>query len=219
MMHPVIRIACFILLIIGLTNSNAIVWLLSLPLLWLLYRTDNLFVATLPTLKRLRWLFLSIFILHLWFSAPEFTWFPSWQGWLQALERVGALIFIVLAAQLLLRTTNRSEIVAALQWWFKPLSRLGLATERLAIRLALVLETVETVQTLYATQPAVPQGSRYSVRIISQRAAELFNQVARHAEQAPLQVFDIPDILSPPLWQWLYVVGFLITDLAGLYGF
>jgi|JFJP01.1.fsa_nt_gi energy-coupling factor transporter transmembrane protein EcfT len=211
MMHPVIRIACFILLIIGLTHSNVIVWSLGLPLLFMLYRTDNSFVATLPLLKRLRWLFLSIFILHLWFSAPEFTWFPSWQGWLQALERVGALIFIVLAAQLLLRTTTRTEIIAALQWWFKPLNQLGLATERVAVRLALVLETVETVQTLYQTQQTVAPNPRYSVRIISQRAAELFNQVARLAEQAPLQTFDIPDILSPPLWQWLYVIAFLLV--------
>jgi energy-coupling factor transporter transmembrane protein EcfT len=210
-MHPVIRIACFILLIIGLTDLNLIVWSLSLPLLFMLYRTDNSFISTLPLLKRLRWLFLSIFILHLWFSAPEFTWFPSWQGGLQALERVSALIFIVLAAQLLLRTTTRAEIIAALQWWFKPLNQLGWATERLAVRLALVLETVETVQTLYQTQQVVAQNSGYSMRIISQHAAELFNQVAKQAEQAPLQTFDIPDILSPPLWQWLYVVAFLLV--------
>ncbi len=211
LMHPVIRIACFILLIIGLTHSNLIVWSLSLPLLFLLYRTDNSFTSILPLLKRLRWLFLSIFILHLWFSAPEFAWFPSWQSGLQASERVGALIFIVLAAQLLLRTTTRAEIIAALQWWLKPLNQLGLATERLAVRLALVLETVETVQTLYQTQQVVIQNSRYSMRIISQHAAELFNQVARQAEQTPLQTLDIPDILSPPLWQWLYVVAFLLV--------
>jgi hypothetical protein len=209
-MQPIIRIACFILLIISLNKISIIAWLLILPLLLMLYRLDHSLISVLPMIKRLRWLFISIFILHLWFSAPEFTWLPPWEGWIHASKRVSALIFIVLAAHLLLRTTRKAEIIAALQWWLLPLNRLGLPTQRLAVRLALVLETVETVQTLYTEQHAGISPRRYSVSTISQRAAELFNQVAMHAEQAPLQCLEIPDMLSPPWWQWIYILILLL---------
>lgn len=202
--HPVIRIACFILLITGLANNSLFIWGLLLPLLIILARLEHAETPTFALLKRLRWLFLSIFILHLWFSEAEFSWLPAWQGWLQAMERVGALIFIVLAAHVLLRTTSRTEIIAALQWWLNPLNYLGFATERLAIRLALVLETVEEVQNLYSIQPH-EKLPRYSLQTIGQRVAELLNQVAQRAEQAPLYILEIPDALSPPWWQWGYV--------------
>lgn len=204
MMHPVIRIACFILLIIGLANSNYLIWTLLLPLLIILFRLEHATPPALALLKKLRWLFLSIFILHVWFSGTEFSWLPSWQGGLQAVERVGALIFIVLAAHILLRTTSRVEIIAALQWWLNPLHRLGVTTERLSIRLALVLETVEEVQTLYTTQQQ-EKLPRYSLHVIGQRVAELLNQVAQRAEHAPLHALDIPEVIAPPWWQWLYV--------------
>lgn len=204
-MHPVIRIACFILLIINTTKFGVLVWLLIALLLFVLYRIDNSLTSTLPVLKRLRWLFLSIFVLHVWFSAPEFMWMPPWTGWIQALQRVGALIFIVLTAHLLLRTTPKSDIIAALQWWFQPLNQLGLSTQRLAVRLVLVLETVDAAQELYLVQQSVARESRYSLQTISQRAAALLNQVVMRAEHAPLQCLEIPDLLSPPLWQWVYV--------------
>lgn len=211
-MHPVIRIACFILLITGLANNSLFIWGVLLPLLMILVRLEHAAIPTLLLLKRLRWLFLSIFILHLWFSGAEFSWLPAWQGWLQATERVGALIFIVLAAHVLLRTTSRIEIIAALQWWLNPLNRLGLATERLAIRLALVLETVEEVQTLYTTQQH-EKLPRYSLQAIGQRVADLLNQVALRAEHASLHILEIPDIIAPPWWQWGYVGVMLVLIL------
>lgn len=211
-MHPVIRIACFILLITGLANNSILIWTLLFPLLTILARLEHAAMPTIALLNRLRWLFLSIFILHLWFSGAEFSWLPSWQGWLQAIERVSALIFIVLAAHVLLRTTSRIEIIAALQWWLNPLNRLGLATERLAIRLALVLETVEEVQTLYTAQREQKQ-PRYSLQAIGQRVADLLNQVAQRAEHAPLHILEIPEVIAPPWWQWGYIGVILLLIL------
>lgn len=212
-MHPVIRIACFILLITGLASNALLIWILLFPLLVILSHLEQAAAPTLTLLKRLRWLLLSIFILHLWFSGAEFSWLPLWQGWIQAIERVSALIFIVLAAHILLRTTSRIEIIAALQWWLNPLNRLGLATERLAIRLALVLETVETVQTLYTAQRE-EKLHRYSLQTIGARVADLLNQVAQRAEHAPLHILEIPNVISPPLWQWLYVGMMLLLILS-----
>lgn len=211
-MHPVIRIACFILLITGLANNSLLIWTVLFPLLTVLSRLEQAATPTVALLNRLRWLFLSIFILHLWFSGAEFSWLPSWQGWLHAIERVGALIFIVLAAHVLLRTTSRIEIIAALQWWLNPLNRLGLATERLAIRLALVLETVEEVQTLYTAQREEKQ-PRYSLQAIGQRVADLLNQVAQRAEHAPLHTLEIPEVITPAWWQWWYVGIMLLLIL------
>jgi len=217
--HPVIRLASFTLLLLGLATTNhQILLIITLPwLLWLWqrYRTR---VSILPLLKRLRWLWLSLLILHLWFSSPEFSWIPAPPTVLQAGERMLALIMMVLAAQLLVATTPPPLLIATLQWWFTPLLKLGVPTERLAVRLALVLDTVQAVQQLYTeTEARVPVTSSSTSRLtrISGRVADLFAKVLEYADKAPLQNLEIPELRSPPLWQWGYPILMLVIIFYG----
>lgn len=218
-MHPVIRLASFTLLLLGLATTNQqILLIITLPwLLWLWQRYSTK-VSILPLLKRLRWLWLSLLILHLWFSSPEFSWIPAPPTILQAGERVLALIVMVLAAQLLVATTPPPSLIATLQWWFTPLLKLGIPTERLAVRLALVLDTVQAVQQLYTeaeARVAVTSSSTARLTRISGRVADLFARVLEYADKAPLQNLEIPELCSPPLWQWGYPILMLVIILYG----
>lgn len=123
-------------------------------------------------------------------------------GILLALERVIVLIIFVLAAHLLLATTSTQHIIAALQWYFIPLNSIGFDTEKLAIRLALVLDIVQTVQTLYIKKS--PTMSKNPIKIISKRVSGLLLEVLTRAETTPLRTLEIPHLSKPPLWQWAY---------------
>ncbi len=206
-MHSVIRLACFFLLVAGLAATNKMMFIVVLPLLILLFRTNC--ASALPLLKRLRWLFLSLFVLNLWLSSPTLFWLP---GLLLAFTRVAVLIIIVLAAHLLISITPTQEIIAALQWWFKPLNKIGFSTERLAVRLALVLDTVAAVQNIYTETPTT---TKKAIKKISERVAGLFTQVLIHAETTPLRLLEIPKLKSPPLWQWGYPLLILLLILIG----
>jgi len=132
-------------------------------------------------------------------------------GILLALERVIVLIIFVLAAHLLLSTTPTPHIIAALQWYFIPLNNIGFNPDKLAIRLALVLDIVQTVQTLYIKKS--PTMSKNPIKIIRLRVSGLLLEVLTRAETTPLRTLEIPQLSKPPLWQWaypLFLFGFIL---------
>jgi hypothetical protein len=200
--------ACFLLLVGGLATSSGLLFIVGAPLFLWLFKRHCTFSSVLPLLKRLRWLFLAVLILNLWFNSPEYTWLPTMTGVLLAVERVVALITMVLAAHLLLTTTTIQEIIAALQWWFRPLNKIGFPATRVAVRLALVLETVQTVQHLYLVTP-LPNTTN-AFQTISNRVAVLFAQVIALAENTPLRTLEIPELESPPWGQWFYPLVILV---------
>ena len=210
-MHTIIRIACFLLLIVGVALANQMLIMITLLLLLGLLKTHCTLVTVLPLLKRLRWLILTLFILHLSFDSPTPTGLPSLTGLLLALEKVAGLVTIVLAAHLLLCTTPTHQIIAALQWWLTPFNKIGLSTQKLTVRLALVLETVTEVQNLYTeTTPTTAN----PINKITDRITKLLTQTFTHAETTPLRTLEIPQLQAPPLWQWNYPL--LLTLLIWL---
>jgi hypothetical protein len=135
----------------------------------------------LPLLKRLRWFFLSLLVLH-------------------AFHNLAVLIIIVLASHLLMFTTSIQQLIAALLWWLYPFKKLGFETERFAVRLSLIFETVETVQKLQVNP----------IKNITETVSNLFIQILHHAETTPLRSLEIVETKSPPLWQWIYPVLLMI---------
>jgi hypothetical protein len=134
-------------------------------------------------------------------------------GILFALQRVIVLIIFVLAAHLFLSTTPIPHIIAALQFYFIPLNTIGFKTEKLSIRLALVLDIIKTVQTLYINKS--PNISKNPIKIISQSVLGLLLEVLKKAEIAPLCTLEIPHFSKPPLWQWIYPLLILGLILIG----
>ena len=183
--------------------------MIILPIFLWLFKINCTFSSAIPLLKRLRWLFLSLLILNLWLTT--FTWLPSIDGLLLALDRIVALFIIVLAAHLFLHTTPTQDIIATWQWWLKPFKKFG--SERLAVRLALVLDTVATVQNLYLNLPST--STTNPLKKIGEQVAGLFIQVLNHAETTPLRTLEIPKLQPPPWWQWSLPLFMLILILSG----
>ena len=211
-MHTIIRIACFLLLIVGIALTNQTMIMIIFFLLLGLLKTHCTLATVFPLLKRLRWLILTLFILHLSFDSPTPNeLLPNLTGLLLAFEKVAGLITMVFAAHLLLCTTSTHQIIAALQWWLTPFNKIGFSTQKLAVRLALVLETVTEIQNLYTeTTPTTTN----PINKITDRITKLLTQTLTHAETTPLRTLEIPRLQAPPLWQWNYPL--LLTLLIWL---
>lgn len=203
-MHPVIRIACFILLVMGLAMSKWLLYFSSLPLLILFWYYAN-WQSLLQLLKRLRWLLVSLFVLHLWFHGADVNLIPSQAGLLIAIEKTFVLILMITTAHLLLAVTPIDDLIAAIQWWF---NLLGFNAQKLAIRLALTLETLNHVHELYQQQTKCDTSN--PIAQISQRTTDLFQAVAQRAEQASLSQLEITQLPAPLLWQWMYPISLII---------
>lgn len=193
-MHPAIRLICFLLLVVGLVITNNISFIILILLLFIVYKCP--ISPIIKILIRLRWLFLSILLLNLFFNSDIINLFLI-------IEKIIILITIILAANLFLTITTTQEIIAALQWWFLPLTKLGFPTERLAVRIALVIDTVQTVQKFYTDINSN----------ISNKTTELFAKVLICANTIPLCTLEIPNLSKPPWWQWIYPLIMLILIL------
>jgi len=229
-MHAVIKIICF--LIFGTAMAVGVT-----PLLWagaalvaglylfeLLRGVPTQFPNALKMLKRLRWLFLSILIVYLFFTPgilliPDVLWGPTQEGLLQGLSRIVVLVLIVGAVNVLIGSTEQAEFLSAVSWCLQPLSWLGLSHERLAVRISLTLAAVGVLRTTYqhetqdgADKPVDANAFEPKLMAIAKTAHRLFADVIDNAEHAPTQTISLPEETRPPLWQWLIPV-LLITLL------
>jgi energy-coupling factor transporter transmembrane protein EcfT len=209
--HPVIRIAAFLVVAAFLARGELSVMLVvAAGLVLALIRLPAASWRTpLALFRRLRWLLISLLVVYGWFTPGVALWpalgvaAPTQEGLSEGLLRGGALLLIALAAQLLMLATPRPQLLAALYWLARPLRSIGVSRERLAIRLALTLEAVPQLSAVMT--PALYQD-------LEGNAATRFGQIAARAfqgalDQAARQAGSDVDIVTaqrPPLYQWLY---------------
>lgn len=217
-LHPVIRIAIFIILAGALSLGNFNDLLLATAVVATFYGiTGNThLVPALKMLRRMRWLFLSLFIIYCWFTpgtplplslpAKVLAWLPTLAGMQEAIVRIASLSIIVLAVNLLLQTTSRQQLLGAIHWWIQPLRYAGIAPERLAVRITLALQTVLKVQPLI-TQALAAHAQGPVLARTGHVAATLYQSVLTHAEHETCHAIEIPPVAAPALWQWVFPAG------------
>lgn len=228
-MHAVIKIICFLIFGAAMAVGSKPVLLTGLVLMAALYLSE--LVRGVPTqlpnalkmLKRLRWLFLSILIVYLFFTPgvlliPDVLWSPTQQGLLQGLLRISVLVLIVAAVNVLIGSTEQADFLSAVSWCLQPLSWLGLSHERLAVRISLTLEAVGVLRTTYqheshddSSVPVDANAFEPRLKAIAKTAHQLFAKVIVDAERVPTQTITLPEETHPPLWQW--VIPALLTGL------
>ncbi|MGO1538952.1 MAG: energy-coupling factor transporter transmembrane component T family protein [Leucobacter sp.] len=72
--------------------------------------------------------------------------FQAWQnGWERGFAVVGTLFALILAASAVTATTATQDTAETITWVLSPLRRYGVAPERVALALSLVLRTIPTV--------------------------------------------------------------------------
>lgn len=221
--HPVIRIVTFLVLGAYLAVGRPLDLAVIASLLVLLYMTLEKArpAAALLAMRRLRWFFLSILIVYFWFTpgAPVWSgvdgayaaWLPTVDGVQLGLVRAAALALFVLGVTLLLQTTSRNELITGIRALVRPVPVSGRFHDRLALRIALVLETVPKIQPL--VRSAVPRRNRYSRPLngVGTTAARLAALARDQAGQAPCEPIELPPDTRPPVNQWLWPITLAIT--------
>lgn len=102
--------------------------------------------------RRLRWVFLFILLLHGWFTpgdpllAGGGPFWPSRAGLAHGLELIMVVLLMAAMVAVLVRVTPVTDLAAGVAWLLAPLGRLGLPVRRFGQLLAWTVDRVEPVQ-------------------------------------------------------------------------
>lgn len=229
-MHPIIGIVCFFVFGAYVAFGDAAKLIIAFLILTIVYLSchPRHIDSAWKSIRRLRWLFLSIFIVYLWFTPgkPLVSGYanvlPTVEGVQLGLLRIASLVVIVLAVNVLIRSTSRGGLIASILWLSKPIKLIGIPNERLAVRIALTLEDVDKVQSLYAQriEKSIPTANKlnnsYSGRLyqklnaIGVVAHGLFSSVIEAALNTVPQKYSLHEHSPPPVIQWCYPVLLLL---------
>ena len=227
--HPVIRIICFLVFVACLSRANAGQLLLGLGLLFSVYFYSP--VEFLPRavamLSRLRWFFLSILVLYFWMTPDTsqlthsvylFGSIPS--GIIAGLGRISSLVLIVLAVSYLLASLNQNQLIAAIYWLAAPFVYAGLEREKMVLRLTMGMEAAGKLARMPARvkdeNDLRMRAGKNLYQRISRSLQYYYQYVLSCAEKDMGREYTF-DCLTPPLfWQWVLPPGlYLLFLLAG----
>jgi len=216
MIHPVIRIFTFLVFagLISLVNLTGLILAgTALAVLYLLIDPEY-FRPAWMMIRRMRWFFLSITIIYFWYTPGQPLFFhllplsPGWLPTLQGVEtgtlRVISLVLIIMAVNLLLRTSSQDQLFAAIHWMARPLSWLGISRDRLAVRMVLVMASLAEVQNMVRQIMGDMKGRGRSLSYIGHFSSDIFTRVTAQAEEAPCHTIELVGSKAPPIYQWLY---------------
>lgn len=149
MLHPAIQILLWIwlALILQWVGAGALIGLGGLLLLAALLLAS---VKLGLLVRRTRWIMLSLFLIYAWTTpgAPLFEAYPgmgpSMEGIIDGAVQLGRLFCALAALAVLLSRLDTSALISGLYWLCRPLDFVGLARDRLAVRLALTLHYAES---------------------------------------------------------------------------
>lgn len=211
-MHAIIKIISFLIFGAAVSTGGNQVLLAGVLLIVPLYffeggvHVKNAYVM----LKRLKWLFLSILIVYLFFTPGrllfiDLYWGPTIEGLFQGLLRIAVLLLLVAAVNLLISSTKQDDLLSAILWCLRPLALFGIPHERLAVRISLTLDAVSHVRQDFRHQAREESATKKQsgLSVISSTAHRLFQSAIHSAEATPVREINLPEETSPPLLQWL----------------
>ncbi len=147
-MHPLVKILCFLMLLLLISTASSILLFCALVLaIIVIYylRVD----AFSHMVRRMRWLFLSIFIIYAFGTPgellPQFpvSFAPTFEGINLGWQQIEKLLLALAALALLVTRTSKEHFMLGLYMLLRPLKLAGLNVERFAARLMLTLNYVE----------------------------------------------------------------------------
>ncbi len=226
-MHPVIRFISLILFsfLIARSSISILITGFSLVVAFYVITSLNYLYDAKIMLARMRWFFLSMIIMYFWFTPGDTlfgiqsVWLPTMTGIELGLTRVFSLLIIILAVNLFLKTTEKSDVMSALIWLTYPLSVFGDFQQRFAVRMTLTLDVVAQVQALCDSlnkerRNKKQQKMENPITKISAIVASVYQQVLTKAQNSPCEPIDILKPTSPPLYQWIYLPCLVVVLLG-----
>ncbi len=149
MPNPAMQIIVWVILVIALQMAGPVMLIAALVLLLV---TASVFSSArfLLLLRRTRWIMFSLLLIYA-FTIPGVAVFaflgeysPTSEGLQQGLLQLGRLVSVLASLSILLSRVDQQKLVGGLYALAYPLSMIGLARERIAVRLALTLLYAET---------------------------------------------------------------------------
>jgi len=219
-LHPAIRILLLLFLCIASASADHAQLLFTFLLLSIgfAFGQKSLLIKTLKLFYRLKWLFTSILLVYV-FLGPGSE--AHWSGLQAGLLRVASLMLLIAAVNLLVQSASANEFLGGLMWVLSPLKRLGLPTQRIAVRMALTLEMIPQLQSLFEdtktarSSQKIRKDPRHYVAALASIAAEKVALTLQHAQQTAVSEIEISSLASPsPIQTWL-LLG-LIAMYLGL---
>jgi energy-coupling factor transporter transmembrane protein EcfT len=233
-MHPVIRIVTFLVFTLFVAFGGYPQLIFSVAVLGLFYALAHAHFpwrTSWQMLKRMRWLFLSMLVVYFWFTPgkevfpllADFS--PSWQGIQLGSLRIGSLVVIVTALNIIIKSTTTELMTGGLLWLLAPLRSIGLPHERLALRIVLTFNMISEIQYEFdllkraksegesnaGGEQAISPGFFHRLDRLGRFGANLMGNVLSRAEQIGSQPIELPAEPAPPLYQW----GLPVMLLAG----
>jgi len=210
-----------------MTDSKSSNWLglvLATVTLLLLYWHQQLkLISFLVYVKKLKWFWLSLIVVYFWFTPGQpllerlgrFS--PTIDGLELGAYRIGILLVLLLAVNLLLRSTSTQSLYQGLYILFLPLNWKYKFAETFSRRAALVLEVMSQVEVLCKQQDIKLTRSGIKARAdrmsvfniidrIAKRGAYLFDQVVECASQQQETILSVPEKKYPPLFQFCFPI-------------
>lgn len=217
--HPVIRVVSFLVFSAYVSIAAGSQLFAGGLLLVVLYGLSSpaYLMSGFTMMRRMRWFFLSIFIIYSWLTPGQAIPLPvstSYQAWLPTIEgitsgmmRALSLTLILMAVNLLLRCTSQQQLIMAIYWLTAPLRLFGISHQRLSVRIALVLDVLYDVQRVVSDSFAEVKGTVKSLDHIGDFAATVFHKVTHNAENTPIKTITLHDFSAPRILQWLLPVA------------
>ena len=207
-MHPLVKIVCvFVISIcIGLASWANILLTAVIILPFYFFKIDYFFSAW-RMIKRLKWFYLSILLVYLFFT-PEYNSADSNYINLAGLNaggyRLSILVFIILAVNLLLRTSSKEQLISGLYLLFLPFKWLGINANTFLIRAYLTLEYIQVLDQQLSTQKK-DFAAKFSLKKrVSQLAVFISDWIEQssQSQQQENKPLSIVLVKYPPLAEW-----------------
>ncbi len=147
-MHPFVKIILFIftLLLIGCL-SNSYLWAMCIALCsYAIWLDTNSFLRV---VQRMKWLFLSIFVIYAFGTPGEYIQqipegiSPTKEGCVLGVLQISKLLIALATLGILFSTSTKAQLMSGLHLLLFPLGLLGINTNRFTARLLLTLDYVE----------------------------------------------------------------------------
>ena len=207
-MHPTTKILALISLGIMLNKLNSLVLIVMLCLMGLLvsYWRANVWAKM---LLRMRWLFLSMFLVYGFATPGEYVpWMPidlgfTYEGLNAGILQIMRLMLMLGGIALLMATTTKNKLIAGFYVLLKPLNLLKLKPERFAARLCLTLQYLEDGE-ITKRKPRVGESLKSLLQALH------LNDVTKHETQVIM--LELPAFTAI---DFLVFVGILIWVLIG----
>lgn len=221
MLHPQIRVLVLLVCITATATARPAILIAGVLLLAIVYARAgrHSFVTLGRMVLRLRWLFFAVLLVYGWWTPgelliPEAGGFsPVREGLYTGLLRVAALILIVCAVNLLVRTTPRGQLLAALYALTRPVLTPA-QRERFAVRLLLTLEAVPRVQDMLADSRCEQPGDSSRLQRLAGSVNTVYTGILDTASRSAGTVIEFDEPRPPPRLQWL--LPMLLAIAAGL---